>query len=294
MAKYSTFFKDFTHCGDLSCPVNCNENSARIFCEICEKWYHYQCRNLTRKAYRELILNNKSFICPDGCNNLLFPFYNLNQLEFLDLLSDNNDTPCKKCKMACLGNGLMNCIQCDVCDHWFHETCVQLDFPFDCYLQYDLDFICSERCQLSILPFHSVPKDADVPDFNPTKDSYPCKLCRNECLGFNLMNCVQCSICHYWLHADCLNLSSHEFDNIANSNLEFICSRRCEMLLFPFHSANFDEMRELPYIDNNITLNSTSPDRPVSLVPKSYTLSNQTAYFDQFLDINCSYLKPDV
>ena len=160
-------------------------------------WFHYQCKNLTKKAYQELKLRNEFFTCPDKCNQLLFPFFNLTQLEFLDIISINNDTPCKKCKLACVGNDLMNCIQCDVCNYWFHENCAELNYPLDCYYDFDLDFICSVKCLLSILPFHSVVKNEDVPDFNPNEDSYPCKLCRMECLGFNLMDCVQCSICEF-------------------------------------------------------------------------------------------------
>jgi len=212
----------------------------------------------------------------------------------------NSNTPCKKCKMACLGNGLMNCIQCDICDHWFHEKCANLDYSLECYQYYDLDFICSEKCLLSILPFHSVTQDANVPDFYTNIDSYPCKLCRNECLGFGLMNCVQRSICDCWLHADCLNLSQLEFDNLANSSDEFICSKRCEMLLLPFHSVSFEYTTEVPSDDSVTTISQQNFNAPLitsneqSKTPiKSYPLNNQSVYFDQFLDINCSYLKPE-
>ena len=289
----SSYFKDFTHCGNLSSPVNCDENSERVYCETCEKWYHYQCKNLTKKAYKELIKSNKSFFCPDRCNQSLFPFYNLNLLEFLDQCSPENSTPCKKCKLACLGNGLMNCIQCDICDHWFHEECANLEYSIESYFDFDLGFICSDKCQLSLLPFNSVTKNADIPEFNPSIDSYPCKICREECLGFHLMDCVQCSICHYWIHSNCLNLSQQEFEILANSNLEFICSKRCEMLLFPFHSLSSESniLDSFESIDNNSLLSSKTNQAPQS--PKSYQLNNQSNYFDQFLDINCSYVKPE-
>ena len=309
MAKKLTksYFKDFTHCGDLSCPVNCDENSERVFCEICQKWFHYKCKNLSKKAYLELLASKKSFVCKGTCCQILFPFFNLNQIEFLDLLSVENDTPCKKCKMACLGNGLMNCIQCDVCEHWFHENCANLDYSLECYLYYDLNFICSDKCWLNLLPFHSVAKNSEVPEFHPSKDSYPCKLCRNQCLGFGLMDCIQCSVCQYWIHANCLKLSQEQFEILANDNSEFICSSRCEMMLLPFHSTNFCSVTEpcpsnqnecvenlIVPLSNDCAVSPNSVPCQQNQMSNTYRFNNQSVYFDQFLDINCSYLKPEL
>ena len=106
------------------------------------------------------------------------------------------------------------------------------------------------------------------------------------------MNCIQCSICQCWLHSECLNLSHQEFESLANSTSEFICSSRCNMLLFPFHSVDSNDVTNFFSIEFDYSVSRPSIPSIQSDIPKFYSLNNQTPYFDQFLEINCSYLKP--
>ena len=62
--------------------------------------------------------------------------------------------PCKKCKRECVGHRLMDCIQCDVCSKWQHASCATLDFPFELYVERDLPYYCSLKCELTLLPFN--------------------------------------------------------------------------------------------------------------------------------------------
>ena len=229
--------KNFVHCGILSCPDNCNENSERIFCVVCFKWFHYKCKKLSKKAYKTIIDNKLPFVCEGICNRSLFPFSNLNDIEFLHTQLGRGTFPCKVCKMDCLGKELMDCIQCDICDHWFHESCAPLEYLLDYYDSIHNLFICSNKCYLTLQPFYQIRDNCLAEILN----SDPCKICREECLGYGLENSIECDVCHYWIHADCLNLTDYQFYKLSRKKEKskpFICSDRCKMCLFPFHSIN--------------------------------------------------------
>ena len=88
-----------------------------------------------------------TFTCGPKCFGTIFPFSSSDHIDFLDTLDNGNcPYPCKKCKKACIGNELMDCIQCDVCDKWLHKDCADLEFDFDYYINSSQDFICSPRC----------------------------------------------------------------------------------------------------------------------------------------------------
>ena len=48
------------------------------------------------------------------------------------------------------------CLQCDVCDDWFHVGC-KYDDPdaYDVIVDNDYAVICSNACYMKLMPFHS-------------------------------------------------------------------------------------------------------------------------------------------
>jgi hypothetical protein len=74
-----------------------------------------------------------------------------------ELCSQKEDSsnlyPCKKCRNECV----VDCIQCDECDEWFHYKCARLTEEEFTRLGSNTlrDFFCS-RCVLLQLPFYLV------------------------------------------------------------------------------------------------------------------------------------------
>ena len=297
-------YRNFIHCGVLSCKVNCDRNN--LFCEVCQKWFHYKCKKVTKRDYLDIKSRNLTFVCDEKCYNAILPFFLLDQVDFLNV-DGSCPYPCKKCKKGCVGNQLMDCIQCDVCDKWLHAQCANLTYDFDYYINSNLEFICSPRCEWSRLPFSSVFNSNKIDEFHPFREKYPCKICLNDCLDFGTQDCIHCDSCLCWFHADCVNLSVEQFHNYANSEQQFICSVKCEIFYlysFPFHSeSNLSlesqvtnsslQINELPnvVVARPFLDNVNSNCRPISDRLKSVK-SSDSVYFDKFLDVNCSYLDP--
>ena len=162
------YFRNFIHCGNLSCKENCDVNYLE--CDICLKRYHYKCEKVTLGDYLSIINNNSAYVCSDICFCSIFPYYDLNDNEFLTTFDDSNEFPCKKCKLECLGEGLMNCIQCDICDAWFHKDCAKLELDFQSYVDGKHDFICGKNCRnryyTSALPFYKIGY-SKIDEFHP-------------------------------------------------------------------------------------------------------------------------------
>ena len=84
-----------------------------------------------------------------------FLFLTLLKKKLDDLYSQEEDSsnlyPCRKCRNECV----VDCIQCDECDEWFHYECVLLTEEEFTQLGSNKyrDFYCG-RCALLQLPFY--------------------------------------------------------------------------------------------------------------------------------------------
>ena len=104
-----------------------------------------------------------------------------------------------------------------------HSECADLELPFEMYVKYDYIFyICSNKCYATFQPFYSVVHNDKVEDFNPHRNNYPCKVCRDQCLGYGLMDCIECGVCLEWLHYDCANESYEELDLYSEYNWTYV------------------------------------------------------------------------
>ena len=93
-------FRNFIPCGVHSCKYSCVENS--IVCEICLKHYHFKCRNLSKRKYLRITEKKCSYICSKECYSSIFPFWNIDDIDFHNTLNDDAMNPCKKCKRNCI------------------------------------------------------------------------------------------------------------------------------------------------------------------------------------------------
>ena len=111
------------------CKRNClfgGDLMKCIQCVSCKQPFHLECTNLTKLDYEKFGSNTYDFFCSEKCYTRLFPFFNITQKKFDDLNSLEEDAsnlfPCRKCRKECV----VDCIQCDECDEWFHYECVRL------------------------------------------------------------------------------------------------------------------------------------------------------------------------
>ena len=168
-------------CGNYSCRHSCDNNCLQ--CVACLKFFHYKCKKLKRKDHLNFQNNNLDFVCSDECYRSYLPFFEfINPIEFLeDIFEHDGLYPCKRCKLECLDGNLMDCIQCEICENWYHAECANLQQDFVYYIEGSCGFICSARCSLSVLPFYQFDLE------------YPCKNCGLNCLAGT--NCIQCDYC---------------------------------------------------------------------------------------------------
>ena len=144
-------FLNFTPCGH--CGEDCHENSHSVYCEICCKWFHIKCKQITVNEYNEMSIDNHMFICSDKCKVAPFPFTKIDDIDLKCALYGEGLYPCKYCRRDCLDG--MNCLQCDVCDEWYHIECTLYEDAdaYDVIVDNDYEFICSEKCYMHLLPF---------------------------------------------------------------------------------------------------------------------------------------------
>ena len=118
-----------------------------------------------------------------------------------------NFNPCGVCAAHCDTDNLI--LKCDICTKSFHRSCKNVSKKrFRDLEKNNKGFICSNKCELSVLPFFS----ADKIDFFSAlfgEGEYPCKKCKRDCL--NKSACFQCSNCDKWCHFECSDLTAKEF-----------------------------------------------------------------------------------
>ena len=110
----------------------------------------------------------------------------------------------------------MDCIQCDVCPKWYHADCAPyMEYSFETYVKKKYLYFCNIKCELTSLPFNTVlvKNNDSIYEFNPQYSS-PCKVCRDECRGYGLDDCIECDVCCKWLHYDCTGHSYEYLDGL--------------------------------------------------------------------------------
>ena len=155
--KRCTLFLNFTPCGH--CGRNCNDESYSIFCDMCCKWFHRECQKLTIKQHHQLGADNNMYFCSDKCEVAPFPFTGIDNIDFTSTIFGDGLYPCNICSQDCLDG--MECLQCDVCDDWFHTECRygRCNGDSDGFSAHDIivdnhyEAICSEKCYVQLLPF---------------------------------------------------------------------------------------------------------------------------------------------
>jgi len=69
-----------------ACKKSCRVNQKAIFCDICQKWIHLKCTNLTIKEFVLLGNSDTPYFYSECCIDI-FSFQNLTDKEFKDNFS---------------------------------------------------------------------------------------------------------------------------------------------------------------------------------------------------------------
>ena len=146
-----------------------------------------------------------------------------------------NKNPCGKCFQPCVSSE--HYLTCDVCTKSFHHKCLKMTKKSINFITMNKNkWFCSERCEMSIFPFFSVRRKRDFIKLNTLhKVKVPCAKCNGECHNFDT---IQCDMCLRWTHLVCTSLSREQFLFLGASSDEYICSKKCEMKVFPFSNVS--------------------------------------------------------
>ena len=152
-----------------------------------------------------------------------------------------NYIPCGN--LSCKVNCNTDNIHCLICNKLFHYKCLGLSKKAYITLKKNnKGIICRDACFQTLFPFCYIDQ-IDFLDTNIDSDVHPCKKCKKECFGNELMDCIECSVCLKWLHKECSDLSDIAFHRYTSNNIPYICNhRKCEVSIFPFKCLDNDSL----------------------------------------------------
>ena len=142
--------------------------------------------------------------------------------------------PCPCCRYDC---DETNCILCDDCCNWFHQSCAKLS---DKRMQHlgnspNLKYKCKFCCK---------------------KKNKCASCCKNLNETFN--NKLYCVSCVDWFCQDCLKLSSNQFLSYKNTDLPYFC-QDCSLDYFcPLCSENVETNVYFVVIAKNLSMPNAS------------------------------------
>ena len=143
-------------------------------------------------------------------------------IKYLDrILQFKNFVCCQSCRKDCKDDPLI----CNVCCKWFHRKCEgnKARMNKKLYQEYQVkkNFICSNKCYNSILPFSDTDYNGLICTFQGDGSLF-CKKCRWDCVK-KILPCNQCVHCLNWFHKEC-----------TDDDRFLICSPKCmaQMMVF--------------------------------------------------------------
>ena len=222
-------YQNYISCGNYNCKDSCLPSNS-LTCKVCSTWFHYKCVGMSKKAYIKIMNCKSAYICSNKCYNVLLPFYELDHIDLLTSMWDSIQN-CHKCKKGCLKNKcLMDSIPCDFCPRRHHFQCTNLSYDqFKRIVNNGLEYPCSDKCEMMLFPFSHLDNLA----LTSLNLCYPCKVCKQECVS----DCIQCDLCDWWLHAECIE-PEFSLNDYTNNDKPFMCDdKRCQVRQLPFHSS---------------------------------------------------------
>ena len=153
------FFENYHICHD--CGYKCEDSQKYLDCGICEKRFHIKCKKITIREYNSIKKNKHMYLCSDKCGIAPLPFTLVDNIDYLSALRGEGLFPCTICKRDCLIECMKkdcldgtHCLECVVCDGYFHVACRYLDKDaYAVIVDNNYQAICSDKCYMSLMPF---------------------------------------------------------------------------------------------------------------------------------------------
>ena len=202
-------------------------------------------------------------------------------LDYLNsILQFKNFLCCEKCRKDCKVDPVL----CNVCCKWFHRKCDKGKALMSkkSYIEYQErnNFICSNKCYNSVLPFFTVDNIGVISSFLGDGEKI-CKKCKRDCVQTHIeCSGSQCTQCQSWYHKSCTNENSQSF----------ICSTKCLVKTLPFSSISTSDLVDCNIVFPNLTLCTTQVNKDDPSPSDNPVDSNHFINIDHFLNINCSYI----
>ena len=172
--KFKCTFCMFYKCGKCSKPVFEDDNALQCDSE-CKEWFHLRCTTISKTQY-VLFQNNENtdtWIC---YNCYVFPFSQLNNIDFIKLFADTNKIEqktskltddkilfydnCSVCNRKIMKNKIKKGIFCGFCKHIVHRKCsgVSLNELITNSSNFLENWACI-TCMQTYLPFTNLERD---------------------------------------------------------------------------------------------------------------------------------------
>ena len=185
---------------------------------------------------------------------------------------------CVRCHAQCLH--LHDYLTCDGCSRFFHYKCLIRSKKYTGKkLKEITQFFCSKKCETTVFPFNLV-RDKEFVKMNANEIREPCTKCGGECHRFDI---IQCDECNKWTHRVCTALTKERFNELGKSPEPFICSKKCEMKIFPFSTLTTKKFLE----------KSRGPQNEKNTAPNIREHNVVAEVVEDEPNIECNYLDCD-
>ena len=192
---------------------------------------------------------------------------------------------CTRCYTPC--ENTIGYVTCEGCTRCFHNKCLYKSQKHKGkHFNNEITFFCSKKCELSVFPFNLM-RDKEFSKINAIEIKEPCTQCGGDCYKFDR---IQCDGCDKWTHQVCSSLTKQEFEEIGKTSKEFICSKKCELRIFPFSNLSKQKFKtELNPNDSEGNENiNVSPAIKVTQEQRPLDV-NEIAEDEPY--INCNYVE---
>lgn len=148
-----------TKCKSLECGSCAKKVKNNIHCSLCMNFYHVKCAQLRIKDFQILKKKDLNWTCFE-CHKELFPFTNLNDKEFNEVLLEDypvsiqplKKSKCGSCSKRVRKNNRGVYCFCYSCNYFFHKKCAKLN---NSDLTQIKTWECT-KCSIGTLPFSRI------------------------------------------------------------------------------------------------------------------------------------------
>ena len=245
-----------------SCPkcqqqVKDKGKDDAIGCDVCSKWYHLSCSDLSKTQF-QILCKVKSFewVCPKCISDECFKCEKIFRLD-------------KKR------------ITCSLCSNDFHWSCQGLNSKM--YAQTDYKNWLCFNCKKETLPFYSIPSNkienlaynslcpdkhsnkfrsigyCPEPEDTVIRYNKKCGVCLKMT---NVSKAIPCPTCKHLIHKSCCNLSQSQIINFKRTKNLWECPK-CTGDKFPFTYLEDDEIQLNSFNSNwSCKCKDSNPKKP--------------------------------